>query len=181
MRAVASRLGVTPAALYRLVDSAPDLVQIVVESIVEEAASGVKVSRKWRPALLQLARVIRGALLQHPMLVEAYQRNLVASPSGARAIDAVLESLLRAGLSSTEVVDVYAAVHAFAVGYTAFEHRRGALTGDPYGGNADASGAAAEVRARFADRYYAPAGFETGLAFLLDGVEARVAARAKRR
>jgi AcrR family transcriptional regulator len=174
LRAVAERLDVTPAALYRLVDGAPDLLRIVIQSVLEEAVSGVVVPADWRAALEQFAGLLHASLLRHPLFVEAYQSSFVDSPSVHRLVDELLQRLASTGLEDEVVIDTFAAVHAFAVGYAALEHRRRDLVPSDYEAFDDASAApdAARLRRLIATRYYAPEGFELGLARLLDGVAA---------
>ena len=173
LRAVADRLAVTPASLYRLIEGPQDLHRIVVEAVLEEAVAALVLPRDWRAATEAIAHVIRAALLRHPLLVQAYQRNLVRSPGADRAVDAVLSHLLDAGLGEKDVVDVYAAVHAYVIGYTAFEHRRQVLDPAAYArGTVDPR--VLRVRQHFADRYYGPEGFQAGLRLLLDGIAQQI-------
>ncbi|MHB8342065.1 MAG: TetR/AcrR family transcriptional regulator [Mycobacteriales bacterium] len=174
LRSVADRLAVTPAALYRLVSGAPDLVAIVIEAALDQATDGVSVPAGWRAALDVSARLLHSVLVEHPMLVEAYQRRLVVSARARELIETVLDALLDAGLAEQAAVEVYATVQAYVVGYVALEHRRSRLvarSGTRWAAEVTSNRSLAR---RFARDYFSPAGFETGLTAVLDGIAVRI-------
>lgn len=173
LRVVADRLDVTPASLYRLIDGPHDLHRIVVEAALEEAVDGLTLQEHWRPAMQSLAHVIHAALVRHPLLVQAYQRGLVRSPGADAAVNKVLSALLRAGLDEQEVVDVYAAVHGYVVGFTALEQRRSVLSSSDYV-DPQADEVTQRLRESLVERYYRADAFGVGLSLLLDGIEQRL-------
>ena len=172
--AVAAELGVTRTALYRVVGGAADLAQIVITAVLDEMAAQLRSPAGWREAMLQYARAMHSALLIHPALFDAYRTRLVHAPRMDERRDAVFESLLGAGLDPDAAIDVYAAVHAFVVGYAALEHRRRTLTRDEYERLPTRESVAA-VHRRLPDRYYAAESFEQGLQIVVAGAAARIA------
>jgi AcrR family transcriptional regulator len=175
LRSVADRLGVTPAALYRLIDGPADLVAIVIEAAVDAATRRVELPDDWRGAVEQSARLLRKVLLEHPMLVEAYQQRPVVSSGSRKLIEQTMAALRSSGLDEAAVVEVYAAVQALVVGYVGLEHRRRLLSADSRAEWAGDITDDPRMARRLARTYFGAEGFEPALAMLLDGVAARIA------
>src|SRR5262249_49992247 len=105
LRRVAARLGVTPMALYRHVDSKEALLDEVTERLYELLALP-DVGTEWWDALAEIARSARSVLLAHPWAAPLFARPL-AGPH-ARALDEALQGALRgAGFSTADVRELH--------------------------------------------------------------------------
>lgn len=119
LRAVARRLGVTPMALYRYVESSAELADLVVSRIISERTEQTKWPREPRAALRMLAITVVDLVRDHPVLLDAYERGGVMTPPAMRAVDDILGALHAGGFSPDAALDAYLAVHCYALGYAA--------------------------------------------------------------
>jgi len=119
LRAVARRLGVTPMALYRYVESSSELADLVVSRIISDRTAETEWPHEPRAALHALARTVVDLIREHPVLFEAYQLGGVMTPPAMRAVDQILSALHDGGLSPDEAMDAYVAVHCYALGFAA--------------------------------------------------------------
>jgi AcrR family transcriptional regulator len=100
LRRVAARLGVTPMALYRHVESKDALLDELTERLYEQLALPDPAA-EWWDALAGLARSARTALLAHPWGALLFARPLAGPHS--HAIDEAMRTALRsAGFSAAE-------------------------------------------------------------------------------
>ncbi|HTO26197.1 MAG TPA: TetR family transcriptional regulator, partial [Gaiellaceae bacterium] len=104
-RRVAERLGVTPMALYRHVESKEDLLDGMADLLYAELdipdASG-----DWWSELAALARSTRRVLLRHPAAAQLFARPL-AGPNSVRLGEALRGTLERAGFFPHEVDELH--------------------------------------------------------------------------
>jgi AcrR family transcriptional regulator len=126
LRAVAARLGVTPKALYRHVEGSDELLDRV----------GVEMLERWRPqgewppesdweaTLLFFGRAHRAMLLEHPVMLNAVQRQSFFTYRGNIYAERVLAGLSAAGLDDEAAFDAWVTLHAFIYGYVAVQHAR---------------------------------------------------------
>ena len=106
LRRVAARLGVTPMALYRYVDSKDELLDAMADRLYEELVPPAGDEDDWWQELAGLARATRRVLLAHPWAAPLFARPL-AGPN-ARALDEALQRALRtAGFSAAEVRELH--------------------------------------------------------------------------
>ncbi len=137
IRAVAARLGVAPMTLYGHVAGADELVDLVVGATIAGAvAKQPKRECDGRGALLDFARGLRGLLLEHPAVLDAYRRRPVQDPTGLAVTAGVLSALIADGLDEEVAISVYATIYAFIVGFVSLETRsvdidRSTLEGHP--------------------------------------------------
>ncbi len=105
LRRIARRLGVTPMALYRYVESKDDLLDAMADRLYADviASSG---DGEWWDSLAGLARSTRTVLLAHPWAAPLFARPL-AGPH-AHALDQLLRNSLRdAGFSAAEARELH--------------------------------------------------------------------------
>ena len=125
LRALASRLGVSAMALYRVVASKDELVDVVVERLVAAEASTADIDwpDDWPDALRAFAHFLRGTLHRHPSLLSAIQR----SPQTRQVIlepEAVLSRMLASGMTPQAAASAFGAVLSYVCGFVAFELSR---------------------------------------------------------
>lgn len=124
IRAVAARLGVAPMTLYGHVANAEELVDLVVGATIRVAVA--KQPERYcdgRSALLGFAHGLRGLLLEHPAVLDAYRRRPVQDPTGVAVTAGVISGLIADGLDEDDAISVYATVYAFVIGFVSLETR----------------------------------------------------------
>jgi AcrR family transcriptional regulator len=105
LRRVASRLGVTPMALYRHVENKEDLLDAMAERLYESLTLP-GADADWWVGLAELARSTRRVLLARPWAAPLFARPL-AGPQ-ARALDEAMQGALRrAGFSAAETRELH--------------------------------------------------------------------------
>ncbi len=105
VRRVAARLGVTPMALYRYVESKEGLLDAMADRLYESLTLPDP-DEEWWHGLAELARSTRGVLLARPWGAPLFARPL-RSPH-AHALDEALQGALRnAGFSATETRELH--------------------------------------------------------------------------
>jgi AcrR family transcriptional regulator len=105
VRRVAARLGVTPMALYRYVESKDDLLDAMADRLYE-GLSLPDPDAEWWHGLAELARSTRRLLLAHPWSAPLFARPL-RGPY-AHALDEALRGALRnAGFSEAETRELH--------------------------------------------------------------------------
>jgi AcrR family transcriptional regulator len=105
LRRVAERLGVTPMALYRYVESKDDLLDALADRLYAELdlPDG---TGGWWDGLLRLGHSTRRVLLAHPWAAPLFARPL-AGPHGRALDDALQRELRRAGFSAAEARELH--------------------------------------------------------------------------
>jgi AcrR family transcriptional regulator len=164
IRGVAARLGLAPMTLYGHVAGADELVDLVVGATIA-AAVDKRPQRYYdgRGALLGFAHGLRGLLLEHPGVLEAYRRRPVQDPTGLAVTEGVVSALIADGLDEDVAISVYATVFAYVIGFVSLEARpvdidRSALEGHP---------SLRRLSGRLAD-LFDQAAFDRGLNALVD-------------
>jgi AcrR family transcriptional regulator len=125
IRGVAARLGVAPMTMYGHVAGADELVDLVVGATITAAVDRRVPDQRWdgRGALVGFGHGLRGLLLEHPAVLEAYRRRPVQDPTGLAVTEAVVSALLADGLDEAAALAAYAAVYAFVIGFASLESR----------------------------------------------------------
>ncbi len=181
MERVAQKLGVTTMALYRHVPGKAELVALMIEHGLGQppAPSG----RSWRRQLLRWANALLALFLRHPWSLEATARLRVMGPRELAWLEAGMRVLEPTGLRPAECHGACLALVSQVRTTAQFSMaQRHALSGP---------GWAAATRKVIAGRAEyrclqamldqpAARGLEQGLAWVLDGVEARLT-RGRRR
>ena len=137
IRGVAARLDLAPMTLYGHVASADELVDLVVGATI--AAAVDKHPTRYsdgRGTLLGFAHGLRGLLLEHPAVLDAYRRRPVQDSTGLAVTEGVVSALIAEGLDEDVAISVYATVYAYVIGFVSLETRpvdidRSALEGHP--------------------------------------------------
>ena len=106
IRGVADRLGVTPMALYRHVGDREGLRDGLADALYAELRIPDPADDWWK-GLAGLARSTRAVILEHPWAVPLFSRPL-AGPHALALESALLDSLRRAGFSSSEATELHA-------------------------------------------------------------------------
>jgi AcrR family transcriptional regulator len=105
LRRVASRLGVTPMALYRYVGSKDDLLDAMADRLYESLTLPSP-DANWWEGLAELARSTRRVLLGRPWAAPLFARPL-AGPH-AHAVDEALQAVLgAAGFSAADARELH--------------------------------------------------------------------------
>ena len=197
MRSLGIRLGSAATAVYWHVKSKDDLVMLAGDEVWNEIELPDLSAVDWRTAATTMATELHAMMTRHPWLVRAFGSHLVYGAGKARHDDHSLAVYEKAGFVGAEADQATATVFMFvlgsALGVSAAVSLRRRLSRD--GGNAeelirDAIAKASEIGMRFprlrariegvSDIDYAAApdkSFEFGLQAILDGLEARLAAR----
>lgn len=120
MQAVARRVGVTPMALYRHVESKRDLLDGVVERLLEEVSVPPD-GADWDDQLVAMARSLRAVARRHPEVFPLLLQ-LPATTSAARvARDRVCTLLERAGADPAAASQLERLVSTAVLGFAASE------------------------------------------------------------
>lgn len=99
---IAERLGVTPNALYRYVDSRDDL-DVIVHDRALGAPMGIAGSEDWVEAAAAWCRALRDRYARHPWLSEMRVR-VPFSPNSLAWLENLLDRLSRSGLNERQAL-----------------------------------------------------------------------------
>ncbi len=113
MRALATRLGVVPAALYRHVGSKEQLYDLVLDRVLAEVDCQADPALPWTGQVTALARRLRAVLEDHPGIAALLQTRDPVSPASLALAEAFLAPLHAAGLPGRQAAAL-AAVGAYA-------------------------------------------------------------------
>jgi AcrR family transcriptional regulator len=192
MRRLGQELGAGATSIYWYVRDKDQLLDLVLDEILAEVDFNDEAGLPWRERAGHLAREFRAVLRRHRRLAAVFGSRLTVGPNTLGGIELLLEILREAGFEGTHLTLAFSAILNFAMG-TAIMEARG-ITGPETEGKTDE-----EVQALFVgmlatlpeDEYpnlrrFIPesdydsisedAQFEYGLARLLDGIEAELAA-----
>ncbi|MCA2178719.1 TetR/AcrR family transcriptional regulator [Nonomuraea glycinis] len=197
MRSLGKRLDSAATAVYWHVKSKDNLVVLAGDQVWDEIELPDPAAVGWRAAATSMATDLYAMLTRHPWLVQALASHLFHGPAKARHDDHSLAVYETAGFAGAEADQAAATVFMFVLGNALGESATAALTrrlsrdgGDAEGVIRDTMARATEVAMRFprlrarieaapvADYGAAPDNsFAFGLRAILDGLEARLAAR----
>ena len=183
MRRIADALGVGTMTLYGYFRSKEELLDAVIDAAVGTPRA-LDDEGPWRERLGELIRTSRRTLLRHPALVQIRFRQPVLRPESLRFAEAGLRILLSAGFDAREATQAFRLLFTYMFGFaglspaetTAEQRRRAAaaIAALPPEDYPCLTGAAAEASWAMAGEEQ----FEFGLERILDGLEARLSARA---
>ena len=175
MAALARELRVSPSALYNHVRAKRDLLRWLQDHVNEGVDCSAFASQPWDLALERWARSYRDAYARHAPLVPVIAVAPVAgAPHTIAMYEQVAAGLRAGGWPAEAVVDVIVAVESFVLG-SALDATAPADIFDVGEEAPQAPVFAAAVAARGGEDA-ALAAFDVGLAALLDGLRARLAA-----
>jgi AcrR family transcriptional regulator len=188
MNAVATKVGVTPMALYRYVSAKDDLVLLMQESGFGVPPEDLAAEDGWRPALERWTRAMAGLYLEHPWLLDIPITGVGVTPNSMAWLDAGLALLEGVPLTWNQKLSVLLALMAqgrfegiVSRGYgdpDAVDARDNALLAQLVTAEAFPHVHAAFASGAFADVPDEPDPFTFGRARVLDGVEAVLGGRA---
>ncbi|MGH2922928.1 MAG: TetR/AcrR family transcriptional regulator C-terminal domain-containing protein [Solirubrobacterales bacterium] len=183
MRRLAAELGVAAMTLYGYFRSKEELLDLAVERGARryDLSPG---EGEWRERLRSLITTMWRSLVEHPSAVQIRASKPILSPAAMRAAEAGMTILREAGLDTRDSAAAWRLLFTYTFGYAAFsskeptakmkrgwEREMSELPAEEYPLTSAAAGELAE--------WMAGAGpFEAGLELILDGIEARAAAKA---
>jgi AcrR family transcriptional regulator len=117
MRALATRLGVVPAALYRHVRSKEQLLDLVVDGVLAEVDCQPGHSLAWTEQVKVLAHRLRAALEDHPGIAGLLKTRDPLGPHSLALAEAFLAPLQAAGLPQRETALAFSLIYDYTLGF----------------------------------------------------------------
>ncbi|WP_084955702.1 TetR/AcrR family transcriptional regulator [Thermoactinospora rubra] len=195
MRSLGKRLGTVATAVYWHVKNKDDLVLLAGDRVWQEIELPDLAAVDWRTAATRMATGLHAMLARHPWLVQAFGSYVFYGPGKSRYDDHSLAVYEAGGFAGAEADRAAGAVFTFVLGnamgtaaMASLTRRLGRGGGNPGELLRDVMAKATEIAMpfpRLRSRLIAPGEygeapegtFEHGLQALLDGLEARLAAR----
>lgn len=189
MRRLGAELGAGATSLYWHVRNKDELLDLLVDRVIGEIVADIAPADGWRRQMTEAARAARRVLLRHRHVATILGSRPTLGPNAIAALELVIGQLRAAGFSDLSASLGANAVTNWASGFAVFECR------DPMGPSAtdaEREEYVAAVAATFAalppDEYpntvsmlplistiTADRQFESGLGWILDGLEAELA------
>lgn len=117
MRALATRLGVVPGALYRHVRNKEQLHDLVLDGVLAEVDDEVDDTLAWGERVKVLAHRLRTVLENHPGIAGMLKTRDPLGPHSLGLAEAFLASLHRAGLPERETALAFSLVYDYTLGF----------------------------------------------------------------
>jgi len=117
MRALATRLGVVPGALYRHVRSKEQLRDLVVDGVLAEVDCQVGHSLTWTEQVKMLAHRLRAVLEDHPGIAGLLKTRDPLGPHSLALAEAFLAPLQQAGLPDRETALAFSLIYDYTLGF----------------------------------------------------------------
>jgi len=117
MRALATRLGVVPAALYRHVGSKEQLYDLVLDRVLAEVDCQAGPALPWTGQVTALARRLRAVLEDHPGIAALLQTRDPISPASLALAEAFLAPLHAAGLPGRQAALAFRLIYDYTLGF----------------------------------------------------------------
>ena len=117
MRALAARLGVVPAALYRYVRSKDQLCDLVVDEVLAEVDFDTGHDLVWTEHVKVLASRLRAVLEEHPGIAAMLKTRDPLGPHSLALAEALLAALQQSGMPGQMTAPAFWLVHDYAVGF----------------------------------------------------------------
>lgn len=117
MRALATRLGVVPAALYRHVRDKEQLQDLVVDGVLAEVDCDVDPSLSWARRVKVLAHRLRAVLEDHPGVAGLLKTRDLLGPHSLALAEAFLAPLHAAGLPERETALAFCLIYDYTLGF----------------------------------------------------------------
>ncbi len=118
MRALATRLGVVPAALYRHVHNKEQLHDLVLDGVLAEVDYQLDHSLAWTAQIKALAHRLRAVLETHPGIAGLLKIRDPLGPHSLALAEAFLAPLHAAGLSARETGLAFSLIYDYILGFT---------------------------------------------------------------
>ena len=117
MRALATRLGVVPGALYRHVRSKEQLYDLVLDGVLAEVDCRADPSLSWTGQITALAQRLRAVLEDHPGIAGLLRARDPLSPHSLALAEAFLAPLHGAGLPQRETARGFRLIYDYTIGF----------------------------------------------------------------
>jgi AcrR family transcriptional regulator len=117
MRALAARLGVVPAALYRHVRNKEQLYDLVLDGVLAEVDPELDHSLPWTDQVKTLAHRLRTVLENHPGIAGLLKTRDPLGPHSLALAEAFLAPLHAAGLPARETGLAYHLLYDYTLGF----------------------------------------------------------------
>jgi AcrR family transcriptional regulator len=118
MRALAARLGVVPAALYRHVRSKSQLCDLVADAVLAEVDCRPGRSPGWAGQVKLLAGRLRTVLESHPGIAGLLKTRDPLGPHSLALAEAFLAPLQQAGLPDRQTALAFSLIYDYTLGFT---------------------------------------------------------------
>jgi AcrR family transcriptional regulator len=117
MRALATRLGVVPGALYRHVRSKEQLYDLVLDGVLAEVDCRADPSLTWAGQVTALAQRLRAVLEDHPGIAGLLRARDPLSPHSLALAEAFLAPLHTAGLPQRQTARGFRLIYDYTIGF----------------------------------------------------------------
>jgi AcrR family transcriptional regulator len=118
MRRLAARLGCSPMALYRHVETKQDLIRAIGDHYLSDLELPDTGGLPWQEAIVAVAATAHDAFLAHDPLLEIVAVQHVDAIPILQASEVILGALRSAGLSDRDAVRALSVITSYAVGAT---------------------------------------------------------------
>jgi AcrR family transcriptional regulator len=117
MRALAARLGVVPAALYRHVTSKDQLYDLILDGVLAEVDCQADPALPWAGQVSALAHRLRAVLEDHPGIAALLKTRDPISPASLALAEAFLAPLHAAGLPGRQAAWAFRLIYDYTLGF----------------------------------------------------------------
>ena len=117
MRALATRLGVVPGALYRHIRNKEQLYDLVLDGVLAEVDHEVDHSLAWTERVKTLAHRLRAVLESHPGIAGLLKTRDPLGPHSLALADAFLAQLHEAGLPERQTGLAFSLLYDYTLGF----------------------------------------------------------------
>jgi AcrR family transcriptional regulator len=117
MRALAARLGVVPAALYRHVTSKEQLYDLILDGVLAEVDCQADPALPWTRQVTALAHRLRTVLEDHPGIAALLKTRDPISPASLALAEAFLAPLHAAGLPGPQAAWAFRLIYDYTLGF----------------------------------------------------------------
>jgi AcrR family transcriptional regulator len=117
MRALATRLGVVPGALYRHVRNKEQLHDLVLDGVLAEIDTAVDLALAWTDRVKVLAHRLRKVLEDHPGIAKLLKVRDPLGPHSLALAEAFLAPLREAGLPDRQTGLAFSLVYDYTLGF----------------------------------------------------------------
>jgi AcrR family transcriptional regulator len=117
MRALASRLGVVPGALYRHVRSKEQLHDLILDAVLAEVDCRTDPALPWTAQVAALAHRLRTVLENHPGIAALLKTRDPLGPASPALAEAFLAALHAAGLPGRRAALAFRLIYDYTLGF----------------------------------------------------------------
>jgi AcrR family transcriptional regulator len=117
MRALATRLGVVPGALYRHVRGKEQLYDLILDGVLAEVDCATDPALPWTGQVTVLAHRLRKVLEDHPGIAGLLKTRDPLSPHSLALAEAFLAPLHAAGLPERQTARAFRLIYDYTIGF----------------------------------------------------------------